>query len=364
VSGASPRPNPRLPPTSDARAVAPDPLRLPYGDGMRLAAVVAVIGVHASGIAVVRYKHLDAWRWWSANAIDSLCRWAVPVFIMLSGALLLDPARREPTGAFYRKRVTRVGIPLLAWASFYFYWTSAFYGEPVDRAFVVHALLDGLTYNHLYFLFLILGLSAVTPALRTYVRRVSRSWQWLVAALALAAASLGIPQNAIPMNAATRFAPFLGYFLAGFLLRDVPLTTSLGAAAFVVLVGSTTIVAVGTGQRFAAWGPDDARSLALYDTLGAPVVAQAVAMFLLLRACFTPRAGGRASDLARRMAPLAFGIYLVHRAVHDVIASAAGSVLPEAALPTIAVHIAATFVISAAVVAVIRRVPYVRLIVG
>jgi len=72
-------------------------------------------------------------------------------------ALLLDPARDEPAPTFYRKRMARVGIPLLVWAWFYFFWTWAFYGAPVDRTFVIRALLDGLTYNHLYFLFLILG---------------------------------------------------------------------------------------------------------------------------------------------------------------------------------------------------------------
>ena len=128
------------------------PVVLSYGDGMRVAAVVAVIGVHASGIGVMRYGRLDPLHWWSVNAVDSLCRWAVPIFIMLSGALLLDPARDEPAPTFYRKRMARVGIPLLVWAWFYFFWTWAFYGERVDRTFVIRALLDGLTYNHLYFL--------------------------------------------------------------------------------------------------------------------------------------------------------------------------------------------------------------------
>ena len=41
------------------------PVVLSYGDGMRVAAVVAVIGVHASGIGVMRYGRLDPLHWWS-----------------------------------------------------------------------------------------------------------------------------------------------------------------------------------------------------------------------------------------------------------------------------------------------------------
>lgn len=342
------------------------PVVLSYGDGMRVAAVVAVIGVHASGIGVMRYGRLDPLHWWSVNAVDSLCRWAVPIFIMLSGALLLDPARDEPAPTFYRKRMARVGIPLLVWAWFYFFWTWAFYGERVDRTFVIRALLDGLTYNHLYFLFLILGLYAVAPLLRMYVRRVRRPQQWAVAALVLALVSFGILQNAIPMNALTRFVPFIGYFLVGILLRDVPATTPLRAAALVAFLAATAFIAIGTGQRFASWGPDDWRSLALYDTLGAPVVIQSIAMFILLRSFFAARAGThpRESRLIRLLAPLVFGIYLVHRAVHDLLAGLIDPLLPAAALPTIVLQIASTFVVAATVVALLRRVPYLRHIVG
>lgn len=39
---------------------------------------------------------------------------AVPVFVMLSGALLLG--KDEPLGVFFKKRLTRVMIPFLVWS--------------------------------------------------------------------------------------------------------------------------------------------------------------------------------------------------------------------------------------------------------
>jgi surface polysaccharide O-acyltransferase-like enzyme len=339
------------------------PAFLSYGDGMRVVAVIGVIAVHASGAGVMRYGQLPPLQWWNANVIDSLCRWAVPMFIMLSGALILDPNRDERGFAFYRKRLGRIGIPLLAWAAFYFLWTSAFYGEPVDRAFVLHALFDGLTYNHLYFLFLILGLYAVAPLLRVYVKRVRRAIQWTIALLVLVLVSCGIPQNAIPMNVFTRFVPFIGYFLAGHLLRDSPLAWPVLTAAILAFPVTTAIIAIGTGRRFSIWGPDDWRSLSLYDTLGPTIILQSIAAFVLLRICFTERAATRPWPLrvTRLLAPLVFGIYLVHRAVHDLLATFATSRLPQAPLlPTTVFQVTLTFVISAAVVAVIKRVPYLR----
>jgi len=351
---------------SGARAAPDNPRFLSYGDGMRVVAVVAVIGLHASGIGVMRYRELDPFQWWSFNIVDSLCRWAVPVFIMLSGALILDPARHECARAFYRRRLARIGVPLLAWASFYFFWTWGFYGEPVDLAFILRSLLDGLTYNHLYFLFVVLGLSAIAPLLRIYIKRVRRANQWVVAVVMLALPSCGIPQDVIPMNAFTRFVPFVGYFLVGILLRELPVTRPVLAAALLVFSAASAIIAIGTGHRFVNWGPDDWRSLGLYDTLGTPVAIQSIAMFVLLRVCFAerPAAGRHASRSLRCLAPLVFGIYLTHRAVHDVLAGVTHPLVAKAGLATVVLQIALTFVVSATVVAVIRRLPYLRHVVG
>ena len=57
----------------------------------------------------------DAVSWWSANLWDSFAHWCVPVFVMLSGALLLG--RREPAPHFWRKRAARLVWPLVGWRS-------------------------------------------------------------------------------------------------------------------------------------------------------------------------------------------------------------------------------------------------------
>src|SRR3954464_13783280 len=84
-----------------------------YPDGMRTVAIVAVIALHTSGVRVSNSPSIETVEWWTGHVIDSLCRWCVPVFIMLSGALLLDPDRHETPFHFYRKRFSRVVIPLL-----------------------------------------------------------------------------------------------------------------------------------------------------------------------------------------------------------------------------------------------------------
>ena len=204
-------------------SISKKPMYLVYADGMRVVAIFAVISIHSAATGVIQYGKLDETQWWCANFVDSMCRWAVPVFIMLSGALILDPLRQVTLLVFYKKRLKRVGIPLLAWSTFYFFWSATYHGLEVTTKYVIDALLNGLTHNHLYFLFIILGLYMITPVLRAYLRHVSLSWQWFFALTMLIMASTGSTYNFIKLNAFTQFVPYVGYFVLGFLLRDIRL---------------------------------------------------------------------------------------------------------------------------------------------
>jgi len=342
------------------RADTGAPAFLPYADGIRIAAILAVVGVHSSGMAVVRYATLPPAQWWIANVIDSGCRWAVPVFVMLSGALLLDPARQERWAEFYGKRVRRLGVPLVVWTAFYLVWTSAFLGEHVTIGWAAEKLYQGLTYNHLYFLFLILGLYGVTPVLRACLGRLSRSARWSIAVLALGLAACGVPQADIPSNAFTLFLPYVGYYVIGRVLADRPISRHGIAVALAAFAGATALIAMGTASRFARWGVDDWRALALYDYLSPAVMIQSMAAFVVLRGLFSHGGAGRISMLTRQLGLAAFGIYLVHRVPLDVLHRHLGPMLATGALPVITVEVAVTYAVSAAAVLAMLRLPYVR----
>jgi len=303
-------------------------------------------------------------QWWTANAIDASCRWAVPVFLMLSGALVLDPARRESLRAFYRRRLTRVGVPLVVWTVFYFLWAAMYHDQRVTVASVSGSLRAGLVENHLYFLFVILGLYAVAPLLREAVTRMGQSAVWTLAVLLLVLASCGIPQDYWPMNVLTLFTPYIGYFIMGFLLRDVtlsPTSSALVAAAFAV---ACAIITIATGMRFAAWGPSDYRSLALYDYVSAAVISQSIGAYLLIQHLFSRESAAGSNRWVTLLGGAAFGIYLTHRAALDVVAGWTGDLYATAAGAAIALEALLAFACGAGVTLLIQRLPYVRRAVG
>jgi surface polysaccharide O-acyltransferase-like enzyme len=56
-----------------------------WADALRVLAAVAVVVMHVSATAL---KQSDCFDWWIGNIFVSLSQWGVPIFIMISGALL------------------------------------------------------------------------------------------------------------------------------------------------------------------------------------------------------------------------------------------------------------------------------------
>ena len=101
--------------------------RVVYADLLRIFATFAVIVMHvaASGWSSTPVSSFD---WQVYNLYDSLARWAVPVFVMLSGMFLLDPQKDTSTAKIYRKYILR--IILAGWPGLW----HLFLQHPVARA--------------------------------------------------------------------------------------------------------------------------------------------------------------------------------------------------------------------------------------
>src|SRR5690606_6813844 len=123
-------------------------------------AVLGVVCIHVFGAIVTNPDRRGSAGWWVAVALDFGNVWVVPVFVMVSGALLLGGrAHANGVGAFYRTRLLRLGPAFVFWQLFYIFairWLVS--GQEPTAGSVAALFLSGSTYTHLYFLWLIVGL--------------------------------------------------------------------------------------------------------------------------------------------------------------------------------------------------------------
>lgn len=131
---------------------------------MRVLASIAVVLLHSFYGAAGVTRAGDA-AVLSALTGRNLMLWAVPLFVMVSGTLLLDPRREITLGRLFRHYVVRVLaalllISLLAWG-----FDHALLG-PQSPLAALKALYTATGWSHLWYLYLLLALYLLLPFYR------------------------------------------------------------------------------------------------------------------------------------------------------------------------------------------------------
>lgn len=210
-------------------------------DILRIIACLMVVAIHTYA-PVLNEGYQPTLRWWEANLINSFSRWAVPVFVMISGCFVLGAE-----GFMLGKRLLRLAVPLLFWSAIYLavdHW----FLQPISWQDIGEKMFSGEPHYHLYFLFAMLGLTVVTPLLRWFLARTLMPHQIILLLLLYALALLHKYQY--EPNAVTFFIRFLPFYLLGYMLRDVRINLLLLAVGFVL-----SCISVAIFQEYAYLSP-------------------------------------------------------------------------------------------------------------
>ncbi len=279
-------------------------------DTARWLAALAVVLLHCASQGLSDESAHGTLAWTAANVYDSAMRWCVPVFVMISGALLLDPATAPPLRVFYGRRMARIILPLVFWTAFYLVWRVV--TAHLDQADVpwtawAQTVVNGKPYYHLWYLYMLLGLYLFTPFVRrAYLASSPRTRLFAVGlilgiAVVQSAMANGREQTGFFL---TWFAPFLGYFILGRLLFDGHVRLPYAVLLLVISIAATAI------GIHAMSSPNDLNTY-FYSNFSVTVPIMAIAVYHLVLN------GPRLPQLAAWV-PLTFGIYLIHPALIDL----------------------------------------------
>lgn len=167
--------------------------RITYFDWLRGAATFAVVVLHMFNKMLTDHSVAELGMGlvitWSELQLV-FTRWAVPVFLMITGALLLDPRRQLGWDKICRY-VARMVAVLLLFCPIYTCMSA--------RAITLGAIAEGLgkaltqdSWDHLWYVYALIGLYLLTPLLAAYQRSTTATQQ-RGTLLMLAAFTLVIP---------------------------------------------------------------------------------------------------------------------------------------------------------------------------
>ncbi|HHI5411907.1 TPA: acyltransferase [Vibrio metoecus] len=149
------------------------PQRVFFFDLLRAIAAVAVIAIHVLAPYRDRLGELPFVEWLIAVTVNGASRWAVPVFIMISGALMLSDRRQFELRYYLERRLGKVLIPFVVWSLFYAVlsgWSSTGFDSAITWQTVLSSPQHE-TYYHLGFFYYFIPLYFVIPFLQWGVQR-------------------------------------------------------------------------------------------------------------------------------------------------------------------------------------------------
>jgi surface polysaccharide O-acyltransferase-like enzyme len=253
-------------------------------DLIRVVAIVLVIMLHAS--VEPPATDLQAMKYWlTTTAYSSFAATCVPLFVILSGALLLQPSKvNEPVKVFLKKRFNRIGWAFMFWTAAYFAWRYFANHEILTLNSIVQGLLSG-AYIHMWFLYLIAGLYLITPILRLVTAHGEQHilkylivlWFLGVAVLPLLQLTNAYDLSMIQVNVFV-FGGWIGYFILGIYLQKVQLRSSILYGLLILGFAGTMIGTFLVTFPFNSLG----RYYFFYDSLTVNVIITTVALFLIL----------------------------------------------------------------------------------
>ena len=151
------------------------PVRDTRIDLLKMIAILCVITIHVTsyGWALFPVSSPE----WVVNAFwASLTRAAVPLFLMCSGVLMLDPAKNQPLKKLYGKNLLRIFVAMLVWAMAYKVVHLAYEGR-CTGADLLHAAKQVLLFNqefHLYYLHIMILVYICLPVTRLIIAAATK----------------------------------------------------------------------------------------------------------------------------------------------------------------------------------------------
>lgn len=299
-------------PPPNTKLLPRTPPRILFLDALRLFTCLTVITLHCSA-KLWNYTEITNIHWLYYTLYNSLVRFSVPCFFMMSGALFLNPRKKISITQLYRKNIPRLVLAFLLASSFYVAVRHLRAGTRPSWKLLAEQIYQG--HYHLGFLFSLLGVYLLIPILRQVTKDKSTLEYFLLLSFVF-----------VPLANVLRFYPnsaqylaswenraqiflvlgYPSYFLLGHYLLTNPLEKHRRIVLYFLAGFSQFVTFLGT---FFASHSSGTHSEAVFGYYLPTTYLVAMGVFVFFQNLHLPPWLWR---LCRNLSPYTFGIYLIH----------------------------------------------------
>lgn len=335
---------------------------------LRVLATISVIVLHVSSGILYQYGTILNSVWWVGNIYDSVVRFCIPIFLMISGTLLLN--KEYELYDFLKNRFSRIILPFLFWSCIYaFFALRVKFLENPELSFyeicrLAFFLFKNGTSFHLWYVYMIIGIYLFVPILNKWIRNATEKEILYFISIWILTIFFSQPiiQRAKINIDAIYFSGYIGYLVLGHYLSFKFFTDHVKKIRFIstaLFIAGTAIAIFGTyfltkrANHFVDY---------FYGNFTLNIIISSVGVFLLIKnvKILNPFLT-RIIDFINKYS---YGIYLVHILVLQFIEFLGISydfINPVIAIPIITIMCLS---ISLFIVFAINKLPYGRYISG
>lgn len=335
-----------------------------YRDLLRIVSAAAVVCIHVVADALISDVPFSP-SWMALNIYDTLVRFSVPVFFMISGSFFLDRKKEQPIKKLYTKNIFRLFVAFVCWAAIYGLIElikAKMLSTPVEPVRFVLDTVKGEP--HMWYIPAMIFLYAITPLLRKLCESKSLEKYFLLLCMLPLAYNLfnrflTVPAFEYLVNSASIqfISGYTVYYVLGHYVAEYDIKKKHRVLIY-LLAALSLIFTVSAAAYFKISGK---QFELLYEYLLLNIFFPSLAVFLLFKQTI-PKIKFKERTVKRitKLSSLSFGIYLSHMAVIAALkflSVTAASFNPIFCAP---IMTAVVFAVSLIITSVLSKIPVVN----
>lgn len=331
-------------------------------DITRLFALCCVVMIHTSSFLVAEFP-VGSFEFTVGNVCDSFSRVGVPLFVMISGSLLLDEKRQKSTGDMLRA-AGKTLVLLVVWSVIYavaFEVVSPLiHGVEVSLTSFFKSAVAGQV--HMWYLYMLTGLYIATPFLRSFVKKENKGTVSVYIAVSLLLVFFrplismigAYSETVLYINTvldkfhAEFFAGYAAYYLSGWYVVHIGFSDKV--KKLIYAAGVLSVAGIIAAVQFTG----DYENM--YEYTNILIFAAGLAVFTALNSMKLKKYPKPLELISK----LSFGMYIVHILINKPAKFLLDGINPVAHL---ALRFAIVFVLSFVISLALSKIPYVKKII-
>ena len=159
--------------------------RILYFDILNILACFCVIWMHCNGCVHVFTRGGNAWA--TSLVVETIAYWAVPVFMMISGATLMNYRKKYDTKTFFKKRFLKTVVPFVFWSIAILIWkytTNKIQIDEISIRKIINILITDKEESTYWFFWALFSVYISMPILSLLTEEKHRKTLWYIVVMA------------------------------------------------------------------------------------------------------------------------------------------------------------------------------------